>query len=125
MILRRNSRSNFAIFYLLMPPPGFEPGTFRLRIGGFTNRPLGQLMITILHSVYRFKDKMAFSSDYFGGLRSYTETPLCQKNGFNHIMSIHAVAISALMRFWVNEWRQFLSSRLFYMVFFSRNPNIP
>ena len=48
-----------------MPLTGFEPGTFRLRTSGITIRPLGQLIITILHFVYRFKDQMAFSSEYF------------------------------------------------------------
>ena len=76
-----------AIFYhFLMPPPGFEPGTFRLRIGGFTNRPLGQLMITILHSVYRFKDKMAFSSDYF--------------NNENNVCEMKIFTIFLADRFW-------------------------
>ena len=61
----------------LLPLPRFEPGTFGLRIGGYTNRPIGQLIIMILHHVYRFKDKMAFSSDYF-----YSENNVCEMKVF-------------------------------------------
>ena len=48
-----------------MPSLRFEPGAFRLQTGGFNSRPLCQFISTILHSVYRFKDQMAFSSEDF------------------------------------------------------------
>ena len=69
--------------HFLMPPPGFEPGTFSLRVSGSTNRPLVQLIITILHFMYRFKDKMAFSSDYFNNKNNRWQNEIGKKSGEN------------------------------------------
>ena len=62
-----------------MPPPGIEPDTLWLEIGGSTNRPLAQLIIPVLHSMCRFKDKMAFSSDYF---KQWKKNNVCEMKVF-------------------------------------------
>ena len=53
--------SCLALIYgdLLMPWLKSEPGASWLQAGGFTNRPLSQFILTIFHSVFRFKDQMA------------------------------------------------------------------
>ena len=72
--------------YDARPSPRFECGTLRLRIGGSTNRLLGQLIITILHSVYRFKHKMAFSSDYFNNKNNVCEMKFLRNDTYPFVL---------------------------------------
>ena len=46
--------------HFLMPPPRFEPGTFRLRTGGNTNGPQGLLTITFFTLCIDYKTKWRF-----------------------------------------------------------------